>query len=62
MDRAQDLLDDLGARLAGVGIDTTLGIALLVIGVFVALKAAKLVVKLAMIPVVLAGVYLWLAV
>lgn len=62
MDRAQDLLDDLLQRLDAVGLDTPLGIALLVVGAFVALKAAKLVIKLAMIPVVLVGLYLWLGV
>lgn len=49
-------------RLGDAGIDTPLGIALLVIGAVVVLKAAKLVVKLLMIPVVLGGLYLWLGV
>lgn len=42
-------------------ITTPVGIALIVIGVFVALKAAKTVVKLLMIAVIAGGVYLWLA-
>lgn len=40
-------------------ITTPVGIALVVIGVFVALKAAKTVIKLVMIVVVAAGLYLW---
>lgn len=40
-------------------LDTPMGIVLLVVGAFVALKAAKFVVKLAMLPVVLGGLYLW---
>lgn len=55
-----DVVDDLSGLVNGI--DTPLGIVLLVIGAFVALKAAKLAVKLAMIPVVLAGVYLWFGV
>ncbi len=44
------------------GFDTPMGIVLLVVGVFVVFKAAKLAVKLAMLPVVLGGLYLWLGV
>ena len=40
-------------------ITTPLGIALIVIGVFVALKAAKTIVKLLMIAVIAGGLYLW---
>lgn len=40
------------------GVDTPLGIVLLVVVAFVALKAARLAVKLAMLPVVVAGLYL----
>ena len=41
-------------------VSTPVGIALIVIGVFVALKAAKTVVKLVMLVVIAAGLYLWL--
>lgn len=40
------------------GVDTPLGIVLLVVVAFVMLKAARLAVKLAMLPVVVAGLYL----
>lgn len=46
----------------GPGLDTPLGIVLLVVAALVALKAVKFAVKLAMIPVVLAGLYLWFGV
>lgn len=39
-------------------ISTPLGIALVVIGLFVAIKAAKTVVKVTMLLVIAAGVYL----
>ena len=41
-------------------ITTPVGIALVVIGVFIALKAAKTIVKLLMVLVVAAGLYVWL--
>jgi hypothetical protein len=41
---------------------TPLGIALIVIGAFVAFKAVKTVVKVAMLLVVAAGLYLWFGV
>lgn len=40
-------------------ITTPVGIALVVVGIFVALKAAKTVIKIVMIVVVAAGLYLW---
>ena len=40
-------------------ITTPVGIALVVLGVFIALKAAKTVIKLVMVLVVAAGLYLW---
>ena len=40
-------------------ITTPVGIALVVLGVFVAFKAAKTVVKLVMVLVVAAGLQLW---
>jgi hypothetical protein len=43
-------------------VSTPLGIALIVVGVFVAIKAVKAVVKVAMIVVVLVGLYLWFGV
>ncbi len=43
-------------------ISTPLGIVLIVIGALVAWKAAKLVIKLLMIAVVLIGLYLWFGV
>lgn len=55
-----DFVDDLSGLVNGA--DTPLGILLLIVGAFVVLKAAKLAVKLAMIPVVLAGAYLWFGV
>jgi len=42
-------------------LSTPLGIALIVIGAFVALKAAKAVIKLAMLAIIVIGVYLWFA-
>lgn len=39
---------------------TPLGIVLIVVGAFVALKAAKVIVKVLMLVVVAIGVYLWL--
>ena len=41
-------------------LSTPLGIALVVIGVFVAFKAVKSVVKLVMLVVIAGGLYLWL--
>lgn len=41
-------------------ITTPVGIALVVIGLFVAVKAAKTIIKLTMIAVIGAGLYLWL--
>ena len=46
--------------LTAINLDTPLGIALVVIGIFVAFKAVKTVVKLVMIVVVAGGLYLWL--
>lgn len=43
-------------------ITTPVGIGLIVIGVFVAFKAAKTVIKLVMVAVVAAGLYLWFGV
>lgn len=43
-------------------LSTPLGIALIAVGAFVAFKAIKLVVKLAMVAVVLVGLYLWFGV
>lgn len=43
-------------------ITTPVGIALVVIGVFVAFKAAKTVIKLVMVLVIAAGLYVWLGV
>lgn len=43
----------------GLELSTPLGIALVVIGVFVAFKAVKSVVKVVMLVVVAAGLYLW---
>ncbi len=40
-------------------ITTPVGIALVVIGVFVAFKAAKTVLKLIMLAVIALGLYLW---
>lgn len=40
-------------------VSTPLGIALVVIGIFVAIKAAKTVVKIVMLLVIAAGLYLW---
>ena len=40
-------------------LSTPLGIALVVIGIFVAFKVAKTVVKLVMLVVIAAGLYLW---
>ena len=37
------------------------GIALIVIGAFVAFRVAKLVIKLLMVGVILVGLYVWLA-
>ncbi len=54
-----DIINDLTGL---EGIDTPLGIVLLVVAALVVIKAAKLAVKLAMIPVVLAGLYLWFGV
>lgn len=39
---------------------TPLGIALIVVGAFVAIKAAKVVVKVLMLLVIGVGVYIWL--
>ncbi|HVM15054.1 MAG TPA: hypothetical protein VM287_12105 [Egibacteraceae bacterium] len=60
-----NLLDGLGLDglgIDGLGMDTPLGMVLLAVAAFVALKAAKLAVKLAMLPVLLAGLYLWLGI
>jgi hypothetical protein len=43
-------------------ISTPLGIVLIAVGAFVAYKAAKAVVKLLMLVVVAAGLYLWFGV
>jgi hypothetical protein len=43
-------------------ISSPLGIALIVIGAFVAIKAIKTVVKLAMVVVIAIGLYLWFGV
>jgi hypothetical protein len=40
-------------------VSTPLGIALIALGVFVAIKAIKTVVKVAMLAVILVGLYLW---
>lgn len=55
-----DIIDDLTGLVSGF--DTPLGIVLIVVAALVVIKAAKLVVKLAMIPVVIAGLYLWFGV
>lgn len=41
-------------------LSTPLGIALVVIGLIVAVKAAKTVIKVLMLVVILGGLYLWL--
>lgn len=43
-------------------LSTPLGIALIVVGVIVAVKAVKTVVKVLMLVVILAGLYLWFGV
>jgi len=44
---------------AGMELTTPTGIALVVIGIFVAFKAAKAVVKVLMLVVIAVGLYLW---
>ena len=43
----------------GMEMSTPLGIALVVIGIIVVVKAAKTIVKVLMLVVILAGLYLW---
>jgi uncharacterized membrane protein len=49
-------------ELADIELSTPLGIALVVIAAVVAFKAVKTVVKVAMLLVVAAGLYLWFGV